>query len=465
MLYLCLSLPQLPLEALQPAADEPAAVVDRHGAKRWLIACNQACHAAGICPGMDASTALALQPALRLIERSTSSELETLRSLAAWAEQFSHWVCYDAGRMLLWIEIKSCLRYFGGVGEIRSRVEHGLAQLGHAGFVGVAPTLEAAALLSRLDDAPVIQQLKLLVPSLEILPLAAMDLPEDTADALVGLGLRTVGEVLALPRDSVGRRFGEDLINYLDRLTGRRPDPRKPFRAPRKYRRRFELLGSVETTEGLLFPLRRMFEEMQGYLIARDTAVQEVQIDLGHDGRDPTRLEIRTTRPMRDAVRLFALVRERLERTTLVGAVEKLILRADRFEPLGDTQLELIDGGRKKDEGWDELLDRLRARLGESAVRQLGLQDQHLPEQAWCTMEGEDESGEPIPERPLWLVEPRAITVLPQRLRKPERIESGWWADEDMRRDYYTAEAPDGARLWLYRDADRDGWYLHGLWA
>jgi protein ImuB len=464
MLYLCVSLPQLPLESRQPPSEDPVAVSDRHRSRRWLIACNEACRAAGIHPGMDATTALALYPALKLIERSASHEREALKSLAAWAEQFSHWTCFDTERLQLWIEIKSSLRYFGGVDEIRSRVEHGLAQLGHVGFVGIAPTLEAAALLSRVDEGPVVLKENDLVRSLEPLSIEALEICDETAEILGSLGLRTVGEVLTLPRASAGRRFGPELANYLDRLIGQQPDPRKPYRAPAQYRRRFELLGSIETTEGLLFPLRRMFVELEGYLIARDAAVPEVQIELCHDDVEPTRLEVRTTRPMRDAVRLFALVRERLERTALEHPVEEIVLRAERTEPLGDTQLELIDGGQRKTQGWDELVDRMRARLGDSAVRQLGLQDQHLPEQAWCTVAGADAVAAPLPERPLWLLDPRPIRVLPKRLGKPERIEGGWWADEDQRRDYHTVTAEDGSQLWLYRDADKEDWYLHGLW-
>jgi protein ImuB len=167
---------------------------------------------------------------------------------------------------------------------------------------------------------------------------------------------------------------------------------------------------------------------------------------------------------MRDAVRLFALVRERLERTVLEHPVEEIILRAEHMEPLGDTQLELIDGGQRKTQGWNELVDRLRARLGDAAVRQLGLQDQHLPEQAWCTVGSADASAEPLPERPLWLLDPKPIRVLPKRLGRPERIEGGWWRDDDQRRDYHTVTAPDGSQLWLYRDADKESWYLHGLW-
>lgn len=466
MLYICLSLPQLPLEARQPVSDDPVAVVDRRGAKRWLVACNGACSDAGIGPGMDATTALAICPTIRLIERSRPEERETLKSLAGWAEQFSSSVCFDADRLLLWIEIKTGLRYFGGIEVIRSRVEHGLAQLGYRSTIGIAPTLEAAALLSRVEDAPVIEHWSQLVPQLQGMPLGAMHLNDDAGDALAGMGLRTVGNVLALPRDSIARRFSMDLINYLDRLIGRQPDPRKQYRAPRRYRRRFELLGSVEVTEGLLFPLRRLFVELQGYLVARDTAVQEVHIDLGHDGAAPTRLELRTTRPMRDAVRLFTLVRERLERTTLERPVEDIVLSADQFLPLGDTQMELLDVGKQRDDGWEELLDKLRARLGDGAVRQLGLKDDHRPEHAWCVVDGQNKAPiDAFPDRPLWLLEPRPIQTLPIKLGKPERIEAGWWEDKDERRDYYSADAADGSRLWLFRDADKDEWFLHGLWA
>jgi protein ImuB len=169
---------------------------------------------------------------------------------------------------------------------------------------------------------------------------------------------------------------------------------------------------------------------------------------------------------MRDSTRLRALVRERLERVTLEHAVEEIILRVERFQPLGDTQLDLLDTTRQKDDGWEDLLDKLRARLGDGAVRQLGLKDDHRPERAWCLIESERHTpAEPLVERPLWLVTPRAIRYLPEVMGKPERIETGWWDGEDVQRDYYIGKAPDGSTVWLFRQAGRDEWQLHGLWA
>ncbi|MCP4043660.1 MAG: hypothetical protein GY731_17180 [Gammaproteobacteria bacterium] len=48
----------------------------------------------------------------------------------------------------------------------------------------------------------------------------------------------------------------------------------------------------------------------------------------------------------------------------------------------------------------------------------------------------------------------------------PERIESGWWDDHGVSRDYYVAVNPVGETLWVFRERWRpDGWFLHGVYA
>jgi protein ImuB len=48
----------------------------------------------------------------------------------------------------------------------------------------------------------------------------------------------------------------------------------------------------------------------------------------------------------------------------------------------------------------------------------------------------------------------------------PERIESGWWDGNDIRRDYYIAEDATHTRLWLFRHSGQTAeWFLHGIFA
>ena len=77
-------------------------------------------------------------------------------------------------------------------------------------------------------------------------------------------------------------------------------------------------------------------------------------------------------------------------------------------------------------------------------------------------------------ERPLWMLpEPARLHVdegYPlhqgrlQILDGPERLETGWWDEDSIARDYYTAINPRGMRLWVFRTRNRDAdWYLHGF--
>ena len=48
----------------------------------------------------------------------------------------------------------------------------------------------------------------------------------------------------------------------------------------------------------------------------------------------------------------------------------------------------------------------------------------------------------------------------------PERIESGWWDGDDIRRDYYVVETRNGQRGWAFRPVGSSGpLQLHGWFA
>jgi protein ImuB len=51
----------------------------------------------------------------------------------------------------------------------------------------------------------------------------------------------------------------------------------------------------------------------------------------------------------------------------------------------------------------------------------------------------------------------------------PERIESGWWDDGLIERDYFIAENDARQLLWVYRERRATDvaaqWFLHGFFA
>ena len=46
----------------------------------------------------------------------------------------------------------------------------------------------------------------------------------------------------------------------------------------------------------------------------------------------------------------------------------------------------------------------------------------------------------------------------------PQRIETGWWDEAAIARDYYSAIDAHGVRLWVFRErAAPHRWFLHGV--
>ena len=466
MLWLCLRFPYLPIELRPPDLDK-VAVTDRAGAHRLVIAANEPARLAAIHAGMQVPHALLREPELRLIDRSRADERRALRALADWSLQFSGTVHLEPARWLVWLEIGASLRYFHGLSTLRSRIERGIHSLHYSASVGIAPSLEAAALFALSTNVSAAADLPEIKSLASPLPLTLLALDQKVLEQLLATGLKTIGDVLEIPTAALARRFGPQVTLYLQRLLGKYPDPRKLHRPSETYRRRYDFADPIHSVEGLLFPLRRLLHEFEGYLRGRDCAIQQIRITLRHRDSPDSAFSLHTSAPVRESARLFALLREKLECTPWASPVTEVILGAQEFLAPEVIQGDFFDDSQRQNASWTALVDKLRARLGEHAVRGLGLHDDHRPERAWCIQNETDNPAAeaPFPERPLWLIEPTPIGRPSKLLGRPERIEAGWWSGEDTRRDYYVAASPEGARWWLYREVGQDQWFLQGLWA
>lgn len=487
MLWLCISLPQLPLEALR--ADEPdrAIVVTAcEGSARWIVCCNAGAERVHLGAPMNYTVALAIHPHMLVLERKPAAELAALHRLAAWSYQFSSHVIAgavaaerdQARNAMLWLEIGASLKLFGGLRKFIEHLEQELGQLDYTYKLGIAPTLEGAALLARAGIRLAIAHRDALHLRIRSLPIAALALPPDIIEQLHASGVRRLGWLLELPRDAVAKRFGPSVSNLLDRLMGLAPDPRPVFQLPEVYHARFEFELAVSSTEALLFPLRRMLQEFAGFLRARDTGVQHFTLALRHRQQSPTELPIGLATPDRNAERFFAVVRERLERTQLPAPALELSLAADCFAAPTALQPDLLDGALQQIETFSHTLERMAARLGESALYQLKSVAEHRPEGSCAAastgigyavpaLERKAQEAA-FPPRPLWLLpDPRPLesSALPAMVSGPERIESGWWDGGDVQRDYFIVRTGNGADLWVFQDRTDGSWHLHGFWS
>jgi protein ImuB len=476
MLWACLHIPDFSLQLLQRAAPLAGpAIVTSGGNQPLVLSCNSEARSRGIAPGMKVSAAIALAPDLAEHPRDTAGERRALERLAAWAGQFTSMVSLSPPDALL-LEVAGSLRLLGGLRQIMLRLTGGTAELGYAAAMAVAPTPTAARLLARAGVHASVTDSAQLETALAGLPLALLEQPAETVRMLALAGVHSIGECLALPRDGLARRFGQPLLDELDRALGKLPDPCVCYEPPARYRARLALPAPVHETEPLLFAARRLILELTGFLRMKQAGITRLKLVLHHEERPPTALRLSFSAPSRDPQRILRLLRERLARLELPERVEAIALESEEARPLDSRNLSLFpEDNLPEEERWS-LLDHLRARLGVDAVYSIASHADHRPELAWRACEpGTAAYDAGPPQRPLWLLDqPRPLQLHEQApvldgplelLAGPERIEGGWWDGNDVARDYFVAADDQGRRLWIFRERGASNWFLQGVFA
>jgi len=510
MLWSCLLLPALPLDVFargwrSDAATRPFAVASG-GHHPQVVAANAAARAAGIRRGQLVSAALALAPDLALRDREPATEEAALAELATWVLRFTPMACLAPPNAIV-AEIAGSLRLFGGLPRLAARLGAGIAARGYAVRHGLAPTPLAALALARAGQPGPVSDPGALPALLAPLPLALFDVDPKALGTLRAAGVTTFGAAAALPRDGLARRCGPALVATLDRALGRAPDTLAPYLPPPRYEGRLALPAPVHDAAALGFAVHRLVHELSAWLLARGLGALRLQLTLAHEPYAQRRLGVPATEvalalgtPARAAAHLNGVLRERLARIALPAPVATVTLATRETVPLAGRNLGLLPDD-EADAVQVPLVDRLRARLGDTAVIRVALHAEHRPELASGEAALVAGAGKPAvrlrlrdptvaaptstsaadpgfpsaPPRPIWLY--AVPEVLGERLQRapwvlrdgPERIESGWWDGGDLRRDYFIAQSPQGESVWIFRDHSRgsdDGeWYAHGLFA
>lgn len=480
----------------QPDGLPPLALYEKAEGELRLVALCERAEALGLSRGLRLAEARARFPFLEVCPSEPDAEAGLLAEIADWCERWTPLVALDGPDGLL-LDISGCAHLFGGEEAMLGAVISRLQSQGFAAQAAIAAHAGTARALVRHAPDTILSPGKE-ADRLAGLPVAALGLDADMAALLLRLGLKRIGDLLALPRAGLTRRFGRRLIDRLDEVLGLATRPIGPRRsAP------------------LLIHERRLFEPIsrdEDVLAIADMLAARIAADLQRQGEGARRLELSLFRvdgavericvglsgPSREPKRIARLFKEKLAgRGQELDAgfgydlVKLCVLAAD---PLGETQ-GMLDAEEAEYETIEVLLDRLSARLGEVAVFGLEALESHQPERAQILRFGEagDAGAEafllsPRPLRLFTVPEPVDATAeVPEgapgqfrwrralhkvsRVEGPERIMPEWWREEAGKtRDYWRVEDEEGRRYWLFREGQYGGtsvpaWYLHGLFA
>ena len=419
-------------------------------------------------------------------------------ALAWWALRFTPMVAKVEAALVL--EVSGSERLFGGrTALLQQLFETGPPAVTLAHAQGGTALLALGRLWSQAPDAPI-----------HTLPLHSLVAARSYLPTLMRLGCNNWGQLRALPRGGLARRFGAELVDALDRAYGARPELYPWLTLPEVFDAPLELSAAVESASALLFGARRLLTQLLVWLRARQLGVLALEllweldarrsnalhVDAHHQGGAQGRMELRTAEATQDMQHLQRLLAEQLGQVTLPAPVLYLRMRTLQTQALAGESLSLLPEDQRKGDGLHQMLERLGARLGREQILCVQPQARHAPEdmqtwQAWKPQQGKrtqdfaSQQSAHAALLPTWLLAlPQQLAVKQQcpqyhgplnLLAGPQRLETGWLEGDVALRDYFVARSAHAGLVWIYRERlpstqkttseNALRWYLHGLFA
>lgn len=382
-----------------------------------------------------------------------------------------------------WVaDVTTTLRLLGGRAALLRRLWPALRSAGWA-RVGVAPTALAALAVARATPAD--GGWRALAPhtwtdELDALPVALLGAAQPHLTTLHALGLRTLGALRQQEAAALAARTSPDLVQALRQCYALAPTALPLWQAPPVFEATLELPAPTADATALAFAAQRLLHQLQTWLQRQRLGV--LRWALGWPPHAPEALVLQHPTPVHDATRLQRLLHERLARLPLPRPVQQLTLRTLQVATHHAPNDDWLRGTTAPNAvRWDEVLERLQARLGPERVHGLALRAAWTPHARQRPRASHDPVAPtpPLPPDSAWLPpwwlpqahplacdgtgqplhrgQPLRCLLGPLRLRDPSgAAHLGYIATDGHARV-----------LWITRDdaGDRRCWWLRGIYA
>ncbi len=475
--------PDWPLRRPDAPPDRPAFVVGTRDGRPLVAAANDLARQAGVMTGMPRRSAEATCPTGVSLDRDLPAEARRFEPVLDLVEGLIPRVeVVEPG--WLFIPIDGAVGYYGGEDALVERVAKEVERIAPGGRYGVAGGPFAASWVARCTASshdpetptgPAILIIEDDARFLADLDISTLD-AEDVVSTFRWLGVTTLGQLAALPRDAVASRFGNVGLEAHRLASGedRRPLPRD-IPPDLEVERRFE--EPLLLLEQVGFAARSLAAELMGDLSHHGIAPHQIEIEAEAADRTVRSRVWRSADPFDEstlAERVWWQLRAWTESGGVPGGLIRLRLSPGDLSDEG-RQLGLFEDVSARVEA-ERALARTQAIVGPDAVLEASRQggrdpaDRVLwtrwgdePTEAARSIEAPWPGSVPEPTPSLVPPEPRRLTIewdegSPVRVRLGSRWETvlswagpwrrmgAWWREEGPS-DLYQIVTSAGAML------------------
>lgn len=381
-----------------------------------LEAVNAEARFAGVEAGWALNRALVRCPGLVVLPGDPVAEEALLGELIHLAELLSP--DYEVtGRDLIIVDLASRPRAADGLLE-----EMALADSAIWYAQAATPDLAGLAAKNELTWGSLVTSGNLRELPLEML--ASLPTERSPMPLLELWGLKTLGDFMALPRQSLMERLGPDAGRWHDILHARTCRLLRLHRPPESFAQEFHFDDAVVALDPLIFAVKRLLHTLAGRLGARHLAAKELAIRLDLDSDGTMERRVRLPDPQTAVEGMLAPMQTLLESLKLEAPVTVLHLDAGTTFATA-AQREWFGRQLPEPTRWAETLAKLEALLGTGRVGIPVPGNSFRPDSSLM----HPGAGEPprIPEIP-----PRPACAIPlSRFRPPRRVSVVFDAGKD----------------------------------
>jgi protein ImuB len=329
----------------------------------------------GVQAGMTAAQAMARCPGLEVLPRSDMQERTIDAMLVETAMRYSPFVEQTAPGLatldLQGVHPGISWHAFGDrlVGHLKS--------VGLRSGVAIGKNPDVVRLASR--EADPVSVVRNAGEFLHPLPLAFLTPPGEVLEILRGWGVKTIGEFLALPAQETIERLGPEALRMRQLASGRSRRPLRLVRPPETFGESCDLGYAVETSEPLLFLLRRFADQLSARLMDSYLVAARMTLRLPLDNRGVHERDFSIPEPTAVPDVLFRILATHLESLVLE---EKPVGVELVIEPAKPTrrQFGLFGTALRDPNRFGETLARLGALVGGENVGFAEMEDTHRPD-------------------------------------------------------------------------------------
>jgi protein ImuB len=464
--------------------------------KKIITAANAMAMKHGMSTQMVIADARAIIPDLQMQDDQPELWPKLLKRLAEWCIIFTPISSVDLPDGII-LDATGCPHLWGGEEGYLEAIVNKLSTRGYDVKAAIADTPGLAWAVARYGMAKHVKAMTITqgrhVEAMLPLPVEALRQEPQVVEQLHKLGLHRVEQLIAIPRASLRRRFGQQLLNQLDLITGRKEPVISPVLSIEPYHERLPCMEPIVTAGGIEVALDQLLRKLC-HRLREDQKGLRYAVFKGYrvDGKVEM-VEIGTSRPSHHVAHLLKLFGLKISSMQPEMGFELFTLEASKVEDHFPTQSKMWEkSGGLEDDRVSELLDSLIAKFGVQPTRYL--QDEHYwpersikvalslqekPATPWRTERQRPllllanpekiEVTAPIPDYPPMLFQLKGKLHRIVKADGPERIEQEWWLQQGQHRDYYRVEDEHGRRYWLFRlghyHDKKFQWFIHGYFS